>query len=125
MPDSTPVQAAALPWYQSGVQKAQIAALVSALVALSPHVGKMLGIDTPTQATEWVETIFGFITLAAPIVGTVMRARSQIQPLTLTKAKAEVHPATLAAAAASSVTTGDANVSTSAAPAPAASPPQP
>ena len=99
----TPVAAAA-PWYTSQVQKAQVAAAVSALVALSPKVGAWLGVKTPADVSAWVETVFGFITLAAPLIGTVLRARSKLQPLTLTKAKAAAHPATIAAVAAQGVT---------------------
>lgn len=87
----------AVPWYQSSVQKAQVAAAVSALVALSPKIGQALGIATPAAAAAWVETIFGAITLIAPIVGSILRARSALQPLTLTQGKADVHPATIAA----------------------------
>lgn len=91
------VAGAAVPWYQSPVQRAQVVAMVSALVALSPKLGKLIGVNTPADAAVWVETVFGFITLVAPIVGTIWRARSKLQPLTLTQAKADVHPATIAA----------------------------
>lgn len=90
------VTAAAAPWYTSPVQKAQVVAAVSALVALSPKLGKLIGVNTHTEAAAWVETIFGFITLVAPILGALWRARSQLQPLTLTQAKADAHPATIA-----------------------------
>jgi hypothetical protein len=92
-----PVSAPALPWYQSPVQKAQVVAAVSALVALSPKIGSLVGIKTPAEASAWVESLFGAITFIAPILGTIWRARSALQPLTLTKAGAAAHPATVAA----------------------------
>jgi hypothetical protein len=95
----TTLAGAAAPWYTSSVQKAQIVSIVSALVALSPKAGKLIGVNTPAEAAVWVETVFGFITLVAPILGSIWRARSKLQPLTLTKGNAEVHPATLAAEA--------------------------
>lgn len=100
-PDPVPAASqAAVPWYQSAVQKAQIAAALSAVVALSPKAGQVLGITNASQASAYVETFFGLAAVFAPLIGSVLRARSKIQPLTLTKAAAEVHPATLAAKAA-------------------------
>lgn len=99
---STPVPiptAPAIPWYQSPVQKAQIVAAVSAFIALFPKMGSFVGINTPTDVAPWVETVFGFITLLAPILGSIWRARSKLQPLTLTQANADAHPANQAAAA--------------------------
>jgi predicted lipid-binding transport protein (Tim44 family) len=87
----------AVPWYQSKVQISQVAALVSAGVALSPKLGKLIGVNTPAEAMIWVETVFGFIALVAPILGTIWRAKSKLQPLTFTQAAADVHPATIAA----------------------------
>lgn len=101
-PTPTP-PVAAIPWYQSPVQKAQIAALLAAMVALSPKIGQVLGITTPGAAAAWVENIFGAITLLAPLVGTILRARSKLQPLTLTQGKADVHPATIAAERAAAI----------------------
>lgn len=95
----------AIPWYQSPVQKAQIASLLAALVALSPKIGQVIGISTPGAAAAWVENIFGAITLLAPLVGAILRARSKLQPLTLTQGKADVHPATIAAERAAAVST--------------------
>lgn len=95
----------AIPWYQSPVQKAQIASLLAALVALSPKIGQVIGISTPGAAAAWVENIFGAITLLAPLIGTILRARSKLQPLTLTQGKADVHPATIAAERAAAVST--------------------
>lgn len=122
-PDPVPVQVAAIPWYQSPVQKAQITSAVSALIALSPKIGKFIGVSTPADAAVWVETIFGFITLMAPIIGSVVRAKSAIQPLTLTKAAAAVHPQTVAATAASA--TGVSNASPPASASPPAGSPKP
>jgi hypothetical protein len=75
----------AVPWYQSAVQKAQMVSAVTGAIALFPKLGTFLGIHTPAEIATWVETIFGFATLAAPIVGMVWRAASHLQPLTLTK----------------------------------------
>ena len=97
MSTPTPVPAPAVPWYQSPVQKAQVVAAVSALVALSPKLGSLVGIKTPAEASAWVESLFGAITFVAPILGSIWRARSKLQPLTLTKAGAASHPATVAA----------------------------
>jgi uncharacterized membrane protein len=93
------MMAAAAPWYTSPVQKAQVVSLVSALIALSPKIGHFLGIKTPADVQLWVESLFGFFTIVAPIVGTIMRARSPLQPLTLTQKAADEHPATEADAA--------------------------
>lgn len=101
MTDDTTVTVtqAAVPWYTSPVQRAQVTAALSALVALSPKLGKLIGINTPADTEAWVEGVFGAITLLAPIAGTIWRARSQLQPLTLTKAGAAAHPATVAVTA--------------------------
>jgi hypothetical protein len=95
--DDTPPNGAAAPWYESKVQIAQVTALVSALIAMFPKVGNYLGITTPSQVAPWVETIFSFIALAAPLIGAILRAKSNYQPLTLTRAAADNHPATIAA----------------------------
>lgn len=87
----------AVPWYTSPVQKAQITAAVSAFLALSPKVGNWLGWKTPIDVQVGMETVFGFITFIAPIMGSLWRAKSALQPLTLTQAKADAHPATIAA----------------------------
>lgn len=110
-PDPLPplVIPTAAPWYTSPVQKAQVVAIVSALVALSPKIGQVLGIANPGQAAAWVETVFGFIALVAPILGSIWRARSKLQPLTLTQKAADAHPANIAAAAAVQASTGDPN----------------
>jgi hypothetical protein len=97
-PDPVPTPSGpAVPWYESKVQIAQVTALISAIVAMFPKVGTYIGITTATQVAPWVETVFGFIALAAPLVGTVLRAKSKYQPLTLTQAGADSHPATIAA----------------------------
>lgn len=97
----------AAPWYTSPVQKANIAGAIAALVTLSPKLGQVLGIASPGAAATWVETVFGFITLVAPILGGIWRARSKLQPLTLTQKAADAHPANIAAAAAVQASTGD------------------
>jgi hypothetical protein len=99
-PDPVPVAAAAIPWYQSRVQIAQVVSLVSAAIAMFPKVGTALGLTNLVAIQTAVETIFGTVALIAPLVGSIWRARSTLQPLTLTKAAAAVHPATIAVAAA-------------------------
>src|SRR5580698_6102714 len=89
----------ALPWYKSPVQVAQVATFLSAAIALFPKLGTMLGITTPADVTNFVQTAFGAIALIAPIVGTVLRAKSTIQPLTLTQTSADNHPSTAMAKA--------------------------
>jgi hypothetical protein len=89
----------ALPWYKSPVQITQVAAFLSAVIALYPKLGTLLGITTPADVTTFVQTAFGGIALFAPLVGAILRARSTIQPLTLSKSGAENHPATAMAAA--------------------------
>jgi hypothetical protein len=89
----------ALPWYKSPVQVSQVATGLSAAIALFPKLGTLLGVTTPADVTTFVQTLFGAIALIAPIVGTVLRARSKIQPLTLTQGNADSHPATAMAKA--------------------------
>jgi hypothetical protein len=84
----------ALPWYKSPVQVAQVATFLSAAIALFPKLGTLLGLTTPEQVANFVQTAFGAITLIAPIVGTILRAKSKIQPLTLSQTAADNHPAT-------------------------------
>src|ERR1700678_4401232 len=86
----------AQPWYTSRVQISQVTAAVSAVIALFPKVGQLLGWTTPGDISNGVTLIFGAITVLAPIYGSIKRGASNIQPLTLTKAGAEVHPNTLA-----------------------------
>jgi hypothetical protein len=82
-----------IPWYQSPVQRAQVTAAVSAVIALFPKVGGLIGVKTPDDIAVWVESVFGAVTVAAPILGAIWRAKSKLQPLTLTKAAAAAHPA--------------------------------
>ena len=89
----------ALPWYKSPVQIAQVATFLSAAIALFPKLGTILGVTTPTDVTNFVQTAFGAIALIAPIIGTVLRARSTIQPLTLSQTAADNHPSTAMAKA--------------------------
>src|ERR1700679_2231959 len=88
----TPLPGVTVPWYQSAVQKAQVVSAVTALIALFPKMGAVLGIKTPSEVATWVETIFGFATLAAPIVGIVWRAASHLQPLKWSKKAAAITP---------------------------------
>jgi len=41
----------------------------------------------------------------APLIGTIVRSRSKVQPITLTQGNADVHPATIAAERAAAITT--------------------
>jgi hypothetical protein len=100
MSTPTPVPAPAVPWYQSPVQIAQVSTLISAAIALYPKAGNLLGLSTPADVETAVTTIFGTIALVAPIIGTFLRAKSKLQPLTLTQAAADAHPANVAAKAA-------------------------
>ena len=88
-----PVPGVAIPWYRSPVQQAQAVSAVTALIALFPKVGAVLGIHTPDQVAIWVESVFGIATLLAPIVGIIWRAGAQLQPLTWTKKAAAAAPA--------------------------------
>jgi uncharacterized membrane protein len=89
-----------IPWYKSSVQISQVTTMVSALMAMSPKLAAQLGLTTPANVQMAVEAFFGIVAFVAPIVGTFVRARSAIQPLTLTQARADAHPATQAATAA-------------------------
>lgn len=93
-----PAPAPAIPWYRSPVQVTQVTTAVSAAIAIFPKLGKMLGLQTPGDVEPVVEAIFGAIAVLAPILGSIVRSRSRLQPLTLTKAGAEEHPATALAA---------------------------
>jgi hypothetical protein len=95
----------ALPWYKSPVQIAQVATFLSAAIALYPKLGTLLGITTPADVTNFVQTGFGAIALIAPIIGTILRARSKIQPLTLSQSGADNHPSTAMAKAEGTQTT--------------------
>jgi hypothetical protein len=121
-PDPVP-SAAAAPWYTSKVQIAQITALISAAAAMFPKIAAKFGLAQPADVQVAVETTFGFIAIAAPVLGTIWRAKSTIQPLTLTRAAAAVHPATIAAAAAQVATNGVSNAQANASPPPPAVPP--
>ena len=104
MSDDTPLSGAAVPWYTSAVQRAQLSTAIAGLVALSPKLGNLIGVHSSAQAAQWVESIAGIYAVAAPLVGMLWRARSKLQPLTLTQARADVHPATIAAIASPEVT---------------------
>ncbi len=95
---------AAIPWYKSPVQIANVAAFISAIIAMFPEVGKTMGLETPTQVSTAVTTVFAVIAIVAPAVGGFLRAKSKVQPLTMTAAKAEAHPNTVAHMAATGET---------------------
>lgn len=99
MTDSAPSILSAQPWYTSAVQKSQVTAALSALLALSPKVGSLLGLHTPADVQAAVEAVFGVIALIAPVIGSIYRAHSTVQPLTLTQKAADAHPTNLTASA--------------------------
>lgn len=105
-PDPVLPAAPAIPWYESRVQLAQVVALASAGIAIFPKVGTLLGLTSLASVQSAVELLFGAIAFIAPIVGSIWRAHSALQPLTLTKAAAAIHPATIAVAAAQVSSTG-------------------
>jgi hypothetical protein len=84
--------APAIPWYQSPQLIGLITTIVSAAIAI---YGPKLNISS-TDITTVVTDIFGVIALIAPIIGTVLRIKSTVQPVTLTQAAADVHPNTIA-----------------------------
>lgn len=86
----------AIPWYRSPVQIAQVTTVVSGIIALFPKVGQLLGWTTPGDISTGVTAIFGVIAVIAPIYGSIKRAKSPIQPLTLTQTAADIHPNTVA-----------------------------
>jgi hypothetical protein len=83
-------------WYRSPVQIAQITSAISAVIAIFPKLGQLLGMTTPGEISNTVTVIFGAISIIAPVYGSIKRAASKIQPLTLTQEGADVHPNTLA-----------------------------
>jgi hypothetical protein len=88
-----------IPWYKSPVQIAQITTAISALIAVFPRVGIWLGLTSPSAINDAVTAVFGVIGFVAPIVGSIVRAKSPVQPLTLTQASADakITPETAAA----------------------------
>ncbi len=92
-----PIPGAAIPWYQSAGQKANVITAVSALIAISPKVADKLGLTTPATVEAFVEVIFTLAAMVVPVIASYLRAHSPIQPLTLTVAAAVAHPATQAA----------------------------
>jgi hypothetical protein len=91
-----PVTAGAIPWYKSPVQIGLVTTALSAAIALFPKLGTALGLTSPTAISDAVTSIFGVIAVVAPIIGSVMRARSKVQPLTLTQAGAAANSSTQA-----------------------------
>jgi len=96
----------AIPWYRSPQQIGLVTTAVSALVAIFPKIGQLLGWSSPGDIANGVTAVFGAIAIIAPIIGTFIRAKSTVQPLTLTQAAAEVHPNTIANAQAPLPVTG-------------------
>lgn len=89
----------AIPWYKSPVQISLVVTIISALIAAFPKIGQAIGLNTPGEVETAVQNVFAVVALVAPIIGSITRAKSTIQPLTLTAASAETHPATIAAEA--------------------------
>lgn len=96
----------ALVWYKSPQQIGLVTTAISALIAVFPKLGQLLGWSSPGDVANGVTAIFGVIAVIAPVVGTFIRARSTVQPLTLTQAGADMHPNTLANAEAPLPVTG-------------------
>lgn len=98
MSTPTPVPQPAAPWYTSKVQLTQLSTAVFALIAVFPKIGQWLHLTSESDVSNAVSAIAGVAALLSPILGTIFRARSPLQPLTLTKAGADAHPQTQAAA---------------------------
>jgi hypothetical protein len=88
-----------IPWYKSSGTIVQVTTAVSALIAIFPKAGQLLGLTSATDITNAVTNVFGVITLVAPVVGIIIRKFSKVQPITLTQASADAQttPATQAA----------------------------
>lgn len=95
--------AAAIPWYKSPQTIGLITTFVAAAVALFPKAGAALGLTSPGAISTAVSNVAGVIALIAPVIGTIVRAKSTEQPITLTEAGAETHPATVTAEAVAKV----------------------
>ena len=83
----------AIPWYKSPQTIGLVTTAVSALIALFPKIGPAIGINSAADISTVVTNIFGTIAILAPIVGTIVRAKSTVQPITLTQSQADAHPA--------------------------------
>jgi hypothetical protein len=94
------VTVGALPWYKSPQTIGLVTTAVSAFIALSPKLGTLLGLNSPTAVENAVTVVFGFIAFVAPVIGTIVRSNSKLQPITLTQAAADAHPASVAVEAA-------------------------
>jgi hypothetical protein len=91
-----PVTAGALVWYKSPQQIGLVTTAVSAAVALFPKLGQALGLSSASAVSDAVTNIFGVIAFVAPVVGSFVRSRSKIQPLTLTQNSADTNSSTVA-----------------------------
>jgi hypothetical protein len=87
----------AIPWFKSPQTIGLITTFVAAAVALFPKAGIALGLTSPGAISTAVSNVAGVIALLAPLVGTIFRVNSDVQPITLTQAAADNHPATVAA----------------------------
>src|ERR1700679_2364747 len=96
IPTPTPVTAGAIAWYRSPQQIGLVTTAVSAAIALFPKLGQALGLSSATAVSDAVTNIFGVIALVAPVVGSFIRAKSKVQPLTLTQARANTNSDTVA-----------------------------
>lgn len=82
---------------------AQVVTAVSAVTAIAPKLATYFGLTSSDAISHAVTATFGIIAILAPIYGSIKRARSTAQPLTLTQAAADSHPATVANAVAAAV----------------------
>ena len=99
----------AIPWYKSPQTLGLITTFVAAAVALFPKAGAALGLNSPTAISTAVSNVAGVIALLAPVVGTIFRVKSDVQPITLTQAAADSHPVTVAAQVTDKVNTQNAH----------------
>jgi hypothetical protein len=90
----------AIPWYKSPQTIGLITTFVAAAIALFPKAGVLLGLTSPNEIQTAVSNAAGVVAVIAPFIGTIVRAKSTVQPITLTQAQADNHPVTLAAQAA-------------------------
>jgi hypothetical protein len=91
------VQLAAIPWYQSPVQRAIVVTLITSGVAVAPKIGFALGLKSPGDVENAVSFFFQLISIATGLYAYYQRKHSKLQPLTTTQAQADVHFATLSA----------------------------
>lgn len=88
MADETPPVLPATPWYESAVQRAAVAGIVTSVLSLGAQLFD-LNIDAQVINLK-AGIVLQLANLAFSLAAIVRRKNSAIQPLTLTKAGAEV-----------------------------------